>query len=61
MTTKVKGTGLGLAIVKKIVEEHGGMIWAANQSGGGGCMTFRLPLCGNPDTAATRPSANSQS
>jgi nitrogen fixation/metabolism regulation signal transduction histidine kinase len=61
VTTKVKGTGLGLAIVKKIVEEHGGMIWAANQSGGGGCMTFRLPLCGNPDTAATRPSANSQS
>ncbi|MEY6431420.1 ATP-binding protein [Thioalkalicoccus limnaeus] len=29
-TTKAKGTGLGLAIVKKIIEEHGGIIWAEN-------------------------------
>jgi nitrogen fixation/metabolism regulation signal transduction histidine kinase len=43
VTTKTKGTGLGLAVVKKIVEEHGGMIWAANQPTGGGSMTFRLP------------------
>ncbi|PTB85946.1 two-component sensor histidine kinase, partial [Pseudidiomarina aestuarii] len=29
-TTKTKGTGLGLAIVKKIIEEHGGDVWAEN-------------------------------
>jgi nitrogen fixation/metabolism regulation signal transduction histidine kinase len=44
VTTKTRGTGLGLAIVKKIVEEHGGMIRASNQDGGGGCVTVRLPL-----------------
>ena len=46
VTTKTKGTGLGLAIVKKIIEEHGGIIWAANGPSGGGCMTIRLPARG---------------
>ncbi len=43
VTTKAKGTGLGLAIVKKIIEEHGGMIWAENLGEGGGRVAFRLP------------------
>ncbi len=43
VTTKPKGTGLGLAIVKKIVEEHGGIIWAENCNRGA-CITFRLPV-----------------
>lgn len=43
VTTKAKGTGLGLAIVKKIIEEHGGMIWAENRTEGGGRVVFRLP------------------
>lgn len=42
VTTKVKGTGLGLAIVKKIIEEHGGVVWAENK--GGACISIRLPL-----------------
>ena len=44
VTTKPKGTGLGLAIVKKIVEEHGGMLWAENRSDGGACIVIRLPV-----------------
>ena len=44
VTTKAKGTGLGLAIVKKIIEEHGGMIWAENVDGGGARLVARLPL-----------------
>ena len=44
VTTKPKGTGLGLAIVKKIVDEHGGMVWAANRSEGGAALYIRLPM-----------------
>jgi nitrogen fixation/metabolism regulation signal transduction histidine kinase len=43
VTTKTKGTGLGLAIVKKIVEEHGGIIWAENENGGAR-VAVRLPM-----------------
>jgi nitrogen fixation/metabolism regulation signal transduction histidine kinase len=42
VTTKTKGTGLGLAIVKKIIEEHGGIIWAENADGGARLIA-RLP------------------
>ncbi len=43
VTSKPKGTGLGLAIVKKIVEEHGGIIWAEN-CGTGACVVMQLPM-----------------
>jgi nitrogen fixation/metabolism regulation signal transduction histidine kinase len=43
VTSKPKGTGLGLAIVKKIVEEHGGIIWAENCDRGA-CMVVQLPM-----------------
>ena len=43
-TTKPKGTGLGLAIVKKIVEEHGGMVWAENAKESGARIIIRLPV-----------------
>lgn len=44
VTTKPKGSGLGLAIVKKIIEEHGGMIWAENNEIGGASVVIRLPV-----------------
>lgn len=43
-TTKHKGTGLGLAIVKKIIEEHGGDVWAENHDDQGTSIIIRLPL-----------------
>lgn len=34
------GSGIGLSIVKKIVEDHGGYIWATSKESEGTCMHF---------------------
>ncbi len=39
-----KSTGFGLAIVKKIVEIHGGAVWAKSEKGKGSTFSFSLPL-----------------
>jgi signal transduction histidine kinase len=41
------GTGLGLFISKKIIEAHGGMVWAANNVDvEGATFSFSIPLSG---------------
>ena len=40
--TKKGGSGIGLSIVKKIIEDHGGYIWATSHEGEGTCMHFVL-------------------
>ncbi len=34
------GSGIGLSIVKKIIEDHGGYIWATSKEGEGTCIHF---------------------
>jgi signal transduction histidine kinase len=47
-TKSFSGTGLGLYISKSIIEEHGGKMWAQNNSDGqGATFTFTLPLMNN--------------
>ena len=51
-TRRRGGTGLGLSIVQRIVEDHGGRIFAGNRADGGAVLTVRLPVAAEPAARA---------
>src|SRR5262249_51147583 len=45
-TTKPEGMGLGLAISRRIIEAHGGQLWATPNTDPGTTFQFTLPVPG---------------
>jgi len=41
---KIKGTGLGLAFCRKVMDAHGGLLWAESDLGKGSVFTVLFPL-----------------
>jgi signal transduction histidine kinase len=52
-TTKAQGTGMGLSISRRIIESHGGSLWACANNERGATFQFTLPT----SVAAAPPSA----
>ena len=52
-TTKTQGTGMGLSISRRIIECHGGRLWACANGERGATFQFTVPT----DVAASSPSA----
>jgi signal transduction histidine kinase len=55
---KIEGTGLGLPLSRKLVELHGGRLWAESQPGHGSTFHCTLPIAHPADGSFAKPLAS---
>jgi signal transduction histidine kinase len=53
-TTKPQGTGMGLCLSRRIIESHGGCLWASANTGRGATFQFTLPSEADPRSPPPR-------
>ena len=56
--TQIKGSGIGLSIVKKIVNDHGGQVWATSNEGAGSIFYFLLRKSSDKEEPSEQDSDN---
>lgn len=49
LSPDIPGSGVGLAVCQRIVQRHGGVMWAESESGVGSKFSFTLPVVSSGD------------